>query len=269
MCAFRHTSRRNIISQEIRETLTGAVDLILPFKCAVCGNVSDTKDRFGDYDRLYQELYGKEPELHICGKCLSEFTACEEIRRWLLCLSEPVENDPVPGLPLYTPFAYTGIAEKCIPKIKFGKQIELARFFGCVMGSLLAKDGICADLMVPVPLSSSRLEERGFNQAGEIAYPVARLNGIPYAEDCLIRTRDTKRQSEIDNRFKRASNMKGAFSVSSEWDVTGLTIAVVDDVVTTGSTLHEAAAALKKAGAADVLCIAFAGNRTVKNAEPF
>lgn len=63
--------------------------------------------------------------------------------------------------------------------------------------------------------------------------------------------------------------MRGAFEVSGAWDVTGLTVIVVDDVATTGATLHEAAKVLYKAGAEKVLCIAFAGNRTVKNAEPF
>ena len=89
------------------------------------------------------------------------------------------------------------------------------------------------------------------------------------AEDCLIRIRDTKRQSEITDKGLRALNVSHAFVVSDDWDVTGLTVIVVDDVATTGSTLHEAAATLYKAGASKVLCVAFAGNRNVKNAKPF
>ena len=167
------------------------------------------------------------------------------------------------------PFEYRGLVEQVIPKIKFGKNYGLARFFGCVLGSAIKGENISADLIVPVPLSSKRLEERGFNQAGEIAYPVAKLNGIPYADDCLIRVRDTMRQSDISDKGMRAVNVAHAFSVSDDWDVTGLSVVVVDDVATTGSTLHEAAVALYKAGASKVLCIAFAGNRSLKNAEPF
>ncbi len=193
----------------------------------------------------------------------------EEEHRWFLCLSNPVENDPCPGLALYMPFSYQGIVERIVPKMKFGKKIELARLFGCILGSCLRNEGVRADLVVPVPLSDSRLKERGFNQAGEIAYPLARLNNITYADNCLIRIRDTGRQSEIKDVWQRASNVTGAFKVNDEWDVTGLTVLVTDDVATTGSTLHEAAVALYKAGAAKVLCTAFAGNRYSKNTEPF
>ena len=133
----------------------------------------------------------------------------------------------------------------------------------------MRNEGIKADLIIPIPLSEERLEERGFNQAYEICYPAAKINGIPSAEDCLIRTRDTGRQSEIHDSNKRAGNVRDAFKVNDGWDVTGLRIIVVDDVATTGATLHEAAKALYKAGAAKVLCVALAGNRTVKNAEPF
>lgn len=257
------------IRGEIREALKGAADLILPYRCMLCGNVSDSEDRFGNYDELYFQLYNKESELYLCGKCLSDLISNEEQGRWLLCLSNPIENDPCPGLPLYLLFPYKGIIERAVPKIKFGRKIELARFFGCVLGSALQNVGLNADLIVPIPLSQERLEERGFNQASEIAFPISKLTGIRFAEDCLIRVRDTKRQSEITDKNLRANNVSGAFGVSELWDVTGMTVIIVDDVATTGATLHEAAIALYKAGASKVLCAALAGNRSAKNREPF
>lgn len=254
---------------EIREAFKGAADLIFPYRCAICGRVSDTEDRFSGFNRLYHKLYGTAPDLHICGRCLSSFNWHDEDARWFLCLSNPVENDPYPGLALFMPFEYRGIVEQAVPRIKFGKKIELARLFGCILGSFVELEKIKADLVVPIPLSQKRLEERGFNQAAEIAYPIAKINNLPYAGDLLVRTRDTNRQAEIRDISKRANNVVGAFAVSDSWDVTGLTVILVDDVATTGSTLHEAATALKKAGADKVLCVAFAGNRQVKNAEPF
>ncbi len=266
---MRRQEGKAVIPNEVREAFKRAVDLILPFKCPICGGVADTNDRFGNYEELYEALYGTESELRICGKCLSAVNTVDEDNRWFLCLSNPVENDPCPGLALYMPFTYKGILERAVPRIKFGKKIELARFFGIILGSCMRNEGIKADSIIPIPLSEERLEERGFNQAYEICYPAAKINGIPSAEDCLIRTRDTGRQSEIHDSNKRAGNVRDAFKVNDGWDVTGLRIIVVDDVATTGATLHEAAKALYKAGAAKVLCVALAGNRTVKNAEPF
>lgn len=257
------------IHKEIRETLREAVDLILPYKCDICGRVSDTKGRFGEYNRLYRKLYDTDTELHICGKCLSALNSLDEDRRWLLCLSNPMEGDPYPGLPLYLQFPYKGIVELAVPRIKFGRRIEVARFFGCLLGSSLLAEGIHADIVVPVPLSEERFRERGFNQAGEIAYPIARMNKIPFAGNCLQRTRDTKRQAKIKDSAERTRNVSGAFQVNGEWDVTGLTVILVDDVATSGSTLHEAASALYREGAEKVLCVAFAGNRSIRNAEPF
>ena len=265
----RHGNSGISISGEIREALKGAADFILPYRCMLCGSVSDSEDRFENYDGLYRQLYGKDPELHLCGKCLSDLISTDEQGRWLLCLSNPVENDPCPGLPLYLLFPYKGIIERAVPKIKFGRKIELARFFGCVLGSVLQDVGLNADLIVPVPLSKERFEERGFNQASEMAYPVSKLTNIRFADDCLIRIRDTKKQSEITDKNVRANNVSGAFAVSELWDVTGMTVIIVDDVATTGATLHEAAVALYKAGASKVLCVALAGNRSAKNAEPF
>ncbi len=102
-----------------------------------------------------------------------------------------------------------------------------------------------------------------------MAVPAAAILGIPYAGDVLYRVRNTSRQTELKGNNARIANVSGAFKVSEEWDLTGLTVIVMDDVVTTGFTLHEAATALYEAGAGKVLCAAFAGNRQVKNAEPY
>ena len=75
-------------------------------------------------------------------------------------------------------------------------------------------------------------------------------------------------EGETDKNL-RANNVSGAFGVSERWDLTGMTVIIVDDVATTGATLHEAAVALYNAGASKVLCIALAGNRSAKNTEPF
>ena len=249
----------------LKETL----DFIFPERCCICGKLADADDRFSQYDDFCEAFGGESSELHICGKCLSSFVPYEPEKRWMFCLSNPYEGDPFAGLALYMPMAYEGQVKRAIPIIKFARNPVLACFFGCLLGSYLKSDGVSADLIVPVPLSPERMRERGFNQAAEIAKPVAAILGIPFAGDVLCRTRNTDRQTELKGNLARISNVTGAFETSDEWDLTGMTVIVADDVATTGFTLHEAAAALYEAGASKVLCVAFAGNRQVKNSEPF
>ena len=79
---MRRSVAKTVIPIIVREAFKRAVDLILPFKCPVCGGVADIKDRFESYDDLYISIYGTEPELHICGKCLSMLNISDEDRRW-------------------------------------------------------------------------------------------------------------------------------------------------------------------------------------------
>ncbi|MBP5655467.1 MAG: ComF family protein [Clostridiales bacterium] len=248
--------------------ISDTVDWILPHKCCICGDVADvTADDIPGYKQLYNLIYGSQPDLHMCTKCLSRLTPVEGNRGWSLCLSNPYDGDPHPELALFAPFPYDDICDTAIPRIKFGAQKELARLFGIILGRTVKENNIAADLVVPVPLSAERLEERGFNQAEEMALPVAFATGAPLRPDVLMRKVDTARQTELRDNEARAENVRGAFEVSPEWDVEGLSIIVADDVATTGATLHEAACALLDKGASKVLCIAFASNRTVKNTE--
>ncbi len=103
---------------------------------------------------------------------------------------------------------------------------------------------------MPVPLHRSRLRERGYNQALELARPLARRLGVPLRHDLLIRTKSTAAQSELDAPTRRR-NVRGAFGLRAEAPLPAH-VAVLDDVMTTGATLAECARVLKRAGVARV-----------------
>ncbi len=109
------------------------------------------------------------------------------------------------------------------------------------------------DLVLPVPLAPARLRERGYNQAWELARRVARRLAVGADPQLLLRIRDTAHQLALPPAA-RAGNVRGAFAVEPRRraEIAGRRIAVVDDVMTTGSTAAELAQVLKQAGAAAV-----------------
>jgi len=94
------------------------------------------------------------------------------------------------------------------------------------------------DQLIPVPLHPRRLRQRGFNQAGEIARLLSRETGVPVQNNWVVRTRETSAQSQL-NASKRANNLKHAFKLRvAAVETEAQHVAIVDDVVTTGSTLE-------------------------------
>ncbi|MGI8905608.1 MAG: ComF family protein [Candidatus Sumerlaeaceae bacterium] len=114
---------------------------------------------------------------------------------------------------------------------------------------------VAYDSIVPVPLHSARLRERGFNQSRELARHLSEFSGVPVAS-ALVRTRPTPSQTRL-NRRERARNIAGAFDVAKTANPLNHCL-VVDDVYTTGATLNECAGVLRNAGATSIHCIAFA-----------
>ena len=114
-------------------------------------------------------------------------------------------------------------------------------------------------LLCPVPLGTHRLAERGFNQALEIARPLSTALGIALRPALAVRARETAAQSGVAPA-ERKKNMRGAFIVAPDALelVRGQHIGVVDDVMTSGATLHELAAVFKRFGAARVSNFVFA-----------
>ncbi len=135
-------------------------------------------------------------------------------------------------------------------ELKYNGALHLAPVLGRLLADSLKTapppDVAC---IVPMPLHPRRLRQRGYNQAMEIARPVARALTLPLRPHVLQRVRDTGAQSELPET-RRAANIRRAFRAQE--DLAGLRIALLDDVLTTGSTADDAARALSAAGAESV-----------------
>jgi ComF family protein len=142
-------------------------------------------------------------------------------------------------------YEHAGPLVGAIHRAKYDGDPDVAAALGALLLPALARLPGRFDVVVPVPLHARRLTERGYNQSAELA----RALGIPIVHDAIERVRDTPTQRKLD-REARAANVRGAFRVRDDRLVRGRAVLVVDDVVTTGSTLRAVRACLEEAGAA-------------------
>jgi ComF family protein len=135
------------------------------------------------------------------------------------------------GVALYR---YAPPVDHFIRELKFRQQLGLARLLGERLAQRLVCESSRPELIVPVPLHGARLRERGYNQALEIARPVARALNVPLDFASLVRVRATAPQTGMTVEARR-KNLRGAFAWRSGSEVKNLRVALVDDVMTTGS----------------------------------
>lgn len=154
------------------------------------------------------------------------------------CLNHPPHFDGTLAL-----WRYEFPCDRLLHALKYRARLALAGYFA---RSLVSRALPRVDLVVPMPLHSRRLAERGFNQALEIARGVARHLGVKIEPRVVLRVRDTVPQTGLPYE-ERAKNVRGAFRC--DLGLAGASVAVVDDVMTTGATLNEVARVLKRAGA--------------------
>ncbi len=144
-----------------------------------------------------------------------------------------------------------------IHNLKFRGVRQAAKPLAVLIARYLGKIPIDTGkfILIPLPLSCKRRNERGFNQAAEIAKYLAEYLSIQIRSDILMRNRNTKPQTETKNAAERQKNILGCFSISKQRDIFRKDILLLDDVVTSGATLGEAARALKAAGARKIIAI--------------
>lgn len=157
------------------------------------------------------------------------------------CLAEPPHFDGTSAL-----WLYEFPCDQLIQALKYRARLEIASFFAHHLASVPMPK---LDLIVPMPLHPRRLAQRGFNQALEISRDLAKRTGLPLEPRAARRVRNTAAQTGLPYE-ERARNVRGAFV--GGLDLSGKTVAVVDDVMTTGATLDELARTLKRSGAAEV-----------------
>ncbi len=150
---------------------------------------------------------------------------------------------------------YEGKTRTLIHRYKFSGKTRLAGTLGPLLCAALHRaevmEGI--DLVIPVPLHRRRLFQRGYNQSWLLAAEVGKTFGVPVAADLLARARFTEPQFSL-SRANRRKNIIKAFATPFPGRLGGKSVLLVDDIMTTGVTLGEAARTLKEAGAARVVC---------------
>lgn len=165
-----------------------------------------------------------------------------------------------------TPLQYAGTAAFLIKGLKYHGQLAYGRVLGDILAARLAEESSLfsstfesaiaprPECIIPMPLHSNKLKYRGFNQAKEIAQATAKMLRLPIQLNSCIKVKDTPSQVGL-TREQRILNVSGAFTVIGTMPSC---IAVVDDVITTGSTMNELAKVLKKEGAQYVYAWAIA-----------
>jgi len=220
-----------------RTVASRTLDLALPPRCVGCAREG-------------------QPICHACRRPLDGRLASPA--GWPIGM--PVDL-PAPLVQLEWCAAYAGVVRTAVHALKYGGERRLAGPLGEAVARRWDRAGVGGDLLVPVPVHPERLAERGYDQAVLIAEAAAPLLHIP-ARGLLVRRRATTRQFDLD-RDRRAANVAGAFVVGprASAGVEGRWIVLVDDVVTTGSTLASCAEALLADGAMAVSAIAVARER--------
>ena len=234
------------------EIFENLLNFIFPRRCLKCGKVL-----FEDgylCDKCVEEInFITPPYCYKCGHPISELTADGKML-CAVCAGKKRHFFRT----MRSAVVYDNSDKNLILGFKFFDKTENATLLAAML-KIAGKDIFSqgADVLIPVPLHYSRLIKRKYNQSVLLADKLSKMVDIPVDRFSLVRHKKTRPQVEFSGR-QRVDNVKNAFSVKHPENIKGKRIILIDDVLTTGSTIKECASVLKKAGAksVDVLTIA-------------
>lgn len=215
--------------------------LLYPASCVFCGAAGES-----GLDLCQPCRVGLPRNRHCCPRCALPLpqtadpnTICGRCRK-----KSPSFDQCL------CPYLYHPPLDRLISELKFHGRLVYARLLAELLGDFVARrSDALPDLLIPVPLHRSRLRERGYNQALEIARPLARRFKLPLHPRTCVRQRATAPQTELE-QAARQQNIRGAFRLNEQ--IEARHVAVIDDVVTTGATASELSRLLRNAGAGQV-----------------
>lgn len=216
-----------------------ALHLLLPPRCLLCGSAGAAG-------------------LDLCAACRADLVHNEPCcPRCALPLATPAAScgnclrHAPPFTAAWVPLRYAHPLDLLEARFKFHGDLAAGRVLGALLvAAASAQAPLQPELIVPIPLHRARLRQRGYNQALELARPLARELGVEVAGDLLRRVRATPAQTGLDAAARRR-NLRDAFALAPAARLPAHVV-VFDDVMTTGATLREAARCLRRAGVARV-----------------
>ncbi len=221
-------------------SLWSALDLLFPPTCGGCGKMGARW--CAECQKNVKLLTGNLCD--VCGLPLDHAGLCDTCRadrpHFRILRAWAVFDDPV---------------QSALHKLKYSRDMSMGDALAAQMVAFVRELNWTVDMIVPVPLGKQRLKERGYNQVGMIAKPLALALDVQYVSNGLMRRKETRSQVGL-SKHERRENVKEAFQAGV--NVNGKNILVLDDVSTTGSTLSSSAEALYASGAKDVYALTVA-----------
>lgn len=224
----------------LRRAGRGLLDLLYPPRCVACGQMGVL------YCDVCRESVTRvtAPVCSLCGKSIPAPGLCSH------CVNHPLDIDGIRSVAVFG-----GSLRKAIHHFKYRHSRHMAEPLGEMLVRFWQQTPLVAEAIVPVPLHSRRLRERGYNQSMLLAQQLEQAAGLPILSGVLHRTKYTVSQTHLDGDQRR-QNVAGAF-VCRE-GVKDKSVLLVDDVCTTGATLEASSMALKAGGAKSVWALTLA-----------
>jgi ComF family protein len=218
-----------------------AVDWLFPPRCAVCGSAESflclgCRKSLPRAERPRCPICWQPGDSSVCPKCERSRPAFDGLR---------------------SPYVFGAGARELVHGLKYQHQAVLAEPMADLLYRYLLDDPLPADVLVPVPLFPRRERVRGYNQSTLLARTLARRLGLTANDRTLVRARNTASQAGTSNVEERRANVRDAFRCRGR-QLAGKRVLLIDDVSTTGATLHSCARAALDGGAASVWALTFA-----------
>ena len=230
--------------------LQNIINLILPPRCLMCGKI------LADDNGLCEECFAKIKFISypICYKCGAPLTAGSNTNHCAVCVSDNKNPFRFQRSMVY----YDDNSRPLIVNFKFHDKTENSKFLARWLysaGHDIWEQG--ADVLIPVPLHNARLRRRKYNQSALLCKDLSKFVNLPVDYTSLVRHKNTRPQVEFNGK-ERERNVKHAFKVCNKDAIQNKRLVIIDDVMTTGSTIRECALELLKNGAqsVDVITIA-------------